>query len=57
MTRREFLIILAGAADERSREIARRLYARPRHRGERDRVGKLAPAPPDPAPPKTPKKR
>ena len=55
MTRREFLIILAGAADERSREIARALYARP-HRGDRNRVGKLAP-PPTVAPRKTPKKR
>ena len=43
MTRRQFLIILAGAADERSREIARALYAKQPHRGERDRVGKLAP--------------
>ena len=54
MTRREFLIILAGAANEQSRAIAHRLYARPR-RGERDRA-KLAP-PPTVAPGKTPKIR
>ena len=51
MTRRQFLIILAGAADERSREIARALYAKQPHRGERDRA-KLAPVAP-----KAPKKR
>lgn len=54
MTRRQFLIILAGAADEQSREIARRLYARG-HRGERDRGGKLVPLPT--VAPKAPKKR
>ena len=52
MTRREFLIILAGAADERSREIARALYAKQPQRGERNRA-KLATQ----APRKTPKKR
>jgi len=41
MTRRQFLIILAGAANERSRQIARDLYAQP-HWGERGRA-KLAP--------------
>lgn len=51
MTRREFLIILAGAADERSREIARRLYARPQ-RGDRNRA-KLAPQAPTAAPKST----
>ena len=56
MTRREFLIILAGAANEQSRAIAHRLYARP-PRGER-RAGKLAPTvAPGTAGTKTPKKR
>ena len=50
MTRREFVMLLAGAANEQSRAIARQLYARP-NRGERDRA-KLAPVAP-----KAPKKR
>ena len=41
MTRREFVLLLAGALNEQSRQIIRALYARPK-RGER-RAGKLAP--------------
>ena len=51
MTRREFGLLLAGALNESSRAIIRALYAQP-HRGDRNRAGKLAPAPP-----KTPKVR
>ena len=58
MTRRDLLLLLAGAANEQSRALIRQLYARP-PRGERDRA-KLAPPPtvaPGTAGTKTPKKR
>ena len=42
MTRREFVLLLAAAANEQSRALVRRLYAQPQ-RGERR--AKLAPPP------------
>ena len=42
MTRRQFNLLLVTALNEQSRQIARILYAKQPHRGERNRA-KLAP--------------